>query len=416
MIEYKKHRLDNGLRVLVHSDTSTPMVAVNTLYNVGARDERPDKTGFAHLFEHLMFEGSIHVPRFDYALQRAGGENNAFTTNDITNYYLSLPAQNLETAFWLESDRMLGLDFSEQKLETQKNVVVEEYKQSYLNQPYGDAWLLIRPLAYEVHPYRWATIGKSIDHIKDATLPDVKDFFAAFYNPSNAILTVAGNVEASDVFELAEKWFGDIDSPPAYRRKLPEEPGQSGAKRKTVTRDVPQSQIYIVFHMCGRGHPDFHTTDLLSDILSNGESARLPARLVHEQRMFSDINAYISGNLDPGLFVITGKPHNHTDIEKAEEVLWKEALGLVNNVVDQRELQKVKNKVEATHTFSESNLLAKAMNLAYYELQGDAGIYNRQIEAYAKVTADDIQRVASGLFRQENSATLRYLRNTHMPS
>ncbi len=409
MINYEKHTLGNGLRVLVHRDTSTPMVAVNTLYDVGARDEHPDKTGFAHLFEHLMFEGSLHVPRFDYALQHAGGENNAFTTNDITNYYLSLPAQNLETALWIESDRMLGLDFSHQKLETQKNVVTEEYRQSYLNRPYGDAWLLMRPLAYDVHPYQWATIGKNIDHINEASLDDVRSFFASFYNPSNAILTVAGHVETQQVFAMADKWFGGIASPGKVQRQLPEEPVQQEAKRKTVERDVPQNQLYIVFHMCGRGHPDFHATDLVSDILANGESARLQARLVHDQRIFSEVNAYITGNLDPGLFVITGKPHNSVDIEKAEDMLWKEALDLVYNPPEDRELQKLKNKVEATHTFSESNQLAKAMNLAYYELQGDAAIYNRQMEAYERVTTGDIQRVAALTFRKENSSTLRYL-------
>ncbi len=412
MIHCEKHTLKNGLRVVVHRDKTTPMAAVNVLYDVGARDEDPDKTGFAHLFEHLMFEGSAHVPRFDYELQHAGGENNAFTTNDITNYYQSLPAQNLETAFWLESDRMFGLDFSEQKLETQKNVVVEEYRQSYLNQPYGDAWLLIRPVAYDVHPYRWATIGKNIDHIRNASLQDVKEFFSTFYNPSNAIVTVAGNVEADNVFALAEKWFGDIPAGEPYNRNLPAEPPQLKEKRERVQRDVPQNQIYMAFHVCGRSHQDFHGTDLLSDLLANGESARLPARLIHDQEMFSEINAYITGNLDPGLLVITGKPHNGVAIEKAGDMLWKEARDLLTNEVDGRELQKVKNRVEASHTFSESNLLAKAMNMAYYELQGDADSYNKQLEKYARVTAVDIQRIAAETFRRENCTTLQYLK-TH---
>ena len=411
MIHFEKHTLKNGLRVLVHRDDTTPMAAVNVLYDVGARDEDPDKTGFAHLFEHLMFEGSVHVPRFDYELQHAGGENNAFTTNDITNYYQSLPAQNLETAFWLESDRMFGLDFSEQKLETQKNVVVEEYRQSYLNQPYGDAWLLMRPVAYDVHPYRWATIGKNIDHIKNASLQDVKEFFSTFYNPSNAIVTVAGNVEVDNVFALAEKWFGNIPAGEPYHRNLPAEPPQLKEKRESVQRDVPQNQIYMAFHVCGRSHQDFYGTDLLSDLLANGESARLPARLIHDQEMFSEINAYITGNLDPGLFVITGKPHNGVAVEKAEDMLWKEARDLLTNKVEGRELQKVKNRVEATHTFSESNLLAKAMNMAYYELQGDADSYNKQLEKYARVTADDIQRIAAEIFRRENCTTLQYLKN-----
>lgn len=409
MITFERKILGNGLRVLVHQDGFTPMAAVNVLYDVGARDEDPEKTGFAHLFEHLMFEGSVNVPRFDYELQHAGGENNAFTTNDITNYFQSQPARNLETAFWLESDRMYGLDFSEQKLETQKNVVVEEYRQSYLNQPYGDAWLLMRPLAYAAHPYRWATIGKNIDHIREATLQDVKTFFRKYYHPANAVLAVAGNVDPAQVYDLAEKWFGDIPAGQPNPRQLPVEPPQLQEKRKTVHRDVPQNQLYMVFHSCGRMHPDFYATDLLSDILANGESARLSARLVHDQKIFSELNAYVTGNLDPGLFVITGKPHQDVDMDQAEDMLWKETQNLVANKVADRELQKVKNRVEATKTFSESNLLARAMNLAYYELQGDADLYNRQTEAYARVQSDDIQRIAGDVFRRANASILHYL-------
>ncbi len=408
MVKFQRHILPNGLRVLVHRDETTPLAAVNILYDVGARDEHSERTGFAHLFEHLMFEGSANVPRFDYELQHAGGENNAFTTNDITNYYLSLPAQNLETAFWLESDRMMALAFSPEKLLTQQNVVTEEYRQSYLNQPYGDAWLLMRPLAYDVHPYRWATIGKDISHIRDATLQDVKDFFHTYYHPANAILTVSGNVEASRVFELAEKWFGDIHPGPVNSRKLPPEPRQSKEKRLSAKRDVPQHQIYLAFHMCARNHPDFHAADLISDVLANGESSRLTARLLHDQKVFSEINAYITGNLDPGLLVIAGKPHPETDPEKAEDMLWKEAYDLVVNPLTERELQKVKNRVEASQTYSESNVMAKAMNLAYYELQGDADLYNQQIENYQRVKAEDIQRVAAEIFRRDNLSVLHY--------
>ncbi|TVR40804.1 MAG: insulinase family protein [Bacteroidia bacterium] len=408
MVKFHRHILSNGLRVLVHRDETTPLAAVNILYDVGARDEHPERTGFAHLFEHLMFEGSANVPRFDYELQHAGGENNAFTTNDITNYYLSLPAQNLETAFWLESDRMLALAFSSEKLLTQQNVVTEEYRQSYLNQPYGDAWLLMRPLAYDVHPYRWATIGKDISHIRDATLQDVKDFFHTYYHPANAILTVTGNVEESRVFELAEKWFGDIPPGPLNIRKLPPEPLQKKEKRLSAKRDVPQHQIYMTFHMCARNHPDFHTADLISDMLANGESSRLPARLLHDQKVFSEVNAYVTGNLDPGLLVIAGKPHLETDPAEAEDMLWKEAYDLVANAVTERELQKVKNRVEASQTYSESNVMAKAMNLAYYELQGDAGLYNKQIENYQRVKAEDIQRVAGEIFRRDNLSVLHY--------
>ncbi len=408
MISFDRHRLQNGLRVLVHRDQTTPMAAVNILYDVGARDEHPERTGFAHLFEHLMFEGSENITRFDNALQLAGGENNAFTTNDITNYYLNLTARNLETAFWLESDRMIGLDFSEKNLDTQKKVVTEEFRQSYLNQPYGDAWLLLRHLAYAVHPYRWATIGREIAHIRDATLDEVKRFFSMYYHPANAVLSVAGNVEAEKVFALAEKWFGDIPPGKVLQRQLPAEPTQQSEKRLTVERDVPQHQIFMAFHMCARSHPDFHASDLISDILSNGESARLPERLLYDRKVFSEVNAYITGNIDPGLFVITGKPHHGTDPAEAEDMLWKEAADLATNRVQDKELQKVKNRVEATSTFSDSNLMAKAMNLAYYELQGDADLYNKQTEAYNLVTAENIKQVASSIFRRENMSVLHY--------
>ncbi len=408
MVSYKKHTLDNGLRVIVHSDGTTPMAAVNILYDVGARDEEPERTGFAHLFEHLMFEGSVNVDRFDQNLQNAGGENNAFTTNDITNYYISLPAQNIETAFWLESDRMLGLGFSEEKLKTQKNVVTEEYRQSYLNQPYGDSWLLLRPLAYRVHPYRWATIGKNIEHIQEASLGDVKKFFSTFYRPSNAILSVAGNVQPEKIFSLAEKWFGDIPAGTPHVRNLPREPEQDGTKRSSVRRDVPQHQIFMAFHMCERSHPDFHTADLISDILSNGESARLPSRLVHDSKVFSEVNAFVTGNLDPGLLVVAGKPHNGVDIEKAEDMLWKEISDLVHNLASKRELDKVKNRVEATQTFSDSNVMAKAMNLAYYELQGDASLYNYQKDAYSAVSQEGLRRLAREIIREENMSVLHY--------
>ncbi len=410
MVEFRKHTLSNGLKVIVHRDTTTPMAAVNILYDVGARDEDPDRTGFAHLFEHLMFEGSVNILRYDYHLQHAGGENNAFTTNDITNYYLTLPAQNLETAFWLESDRMLNLAFSEEKLATQKNVVVEEYRQSYLNQPYGDAWLMLRPLAYTEHPYRWATIGQCIDHIYHANLADVKSFFKRFYHPANAILTVAGHVDPDHVFKLAEKWFGEIDAGQGNIRDLPREPSQKEERRQVVERDVPQDQIFMAFHMCARTHPDFFATDLLSDILANGDSARLPAKLVHEQKLFSEVNAYLTGNIDPGLFVITGKPHSHVDARQAEEILWREALTMANEAIGVRELQKVKNKIEATQTFSESNVLAKAMNLSYHELLGDAAMINKQTDAYFSVDASHIKRVAADLFALRNVSVLHYVK------
>lgn len=408
MVNFEKHILSNGLKVLVHRDDATPMAAVNILYDVGARDEHPDRTGFAHLFEHFMFEGSVNIPHYDRPLQFAGGENNAFTTTDITNYYLTLPAQNLEVAFWLESDRMLGLALSDEKLSIQKKVVTEEYRQSYLNQPYGDAWLLLQPLSYKVHPYRWSTIGASIDHIRDASLDEVKAFFKRFYHPANAILSVTGNVNPEDVFRLAEKWFGGIQPGKQSIRKLPQEPGQQEERRMTVFRDVPQNQVYLAFHMCGRSHADFHAADLISDLLSNGESARLNSKLVHDRKFFSEVNAYVTGQLDPGLLIITGKPKPEIALREAEDALWTEASLLVNERVDERELQKVKNKVEASHVFTESNMLAKAMNLAYYELMGDADLLNQQVDAWFKVTSEDIQRVAADIFTRKNANVLNY--------
>ena len=408
MVKFEKHTLPNGLRILVHRDETTPLAAFNLLYDVGARDETPGKTGFAHLFEHLMFEGSVNIQDYDRQLQYAGGENNAFTTNDITNYYVTLPAQNLEVAFWLESDRMLGLDFSEKKLETQKSVVVEEYRQSYLNQPYGDAMLLLRPLAYQVHPYQWATIGQDIEQIKNAGMDDVKGFFRRFYNPSNAILCVSGFVDPQEVFRLAEKWFGDIPAGPVNGRNLPAEPSREQEKRKEVTGDVPQHQIFMAYHMCRLTHPDYHATDLVSDLLANGESARLTREFVHDRKVFSEANAYVAGSIDPGLLMVTAKLHEQVSPSEAEELLRNELEKLMTTRPDDRELQKVKNRVEATHTYFESSVLAKAMSLCWYELLGDADLLNRQTDAYARVEPEDVRRVAEGVFRAENLSILHY--------
>ena len=411
MVKFEKHTLPNGLRILVHRDETTPLAAFNLLYDVGARDETPGKTGFAHLFEHLMFEGSVNIQDYDRQLQYAGGENNAFTTNDITNYYVTLPAQNLEVAFWLESDRMLGLDFSEKKLETQKSVVVEEYRQSYLNQPYGDAMLLLRPLAYQVHPYQWATIGQDIEQIKNAGMDDVKGFFRRFYNPSNAILCVSGFVDPQEVFRLAEKWFGDIPAGPVNERNLPAEPSREHEKRKEVTGDVPQHQIFMAYHMCSRTHPDYHATDLISDLLANGESARLTREFVHDRKVFSEANAYVTGSVDPGLLMVTAKLHEQVSPSEAENLLRNELEQLVTARPDDRELQKVKNRVEATHTYFESSVLAKAMNLSWYELLGDADLLNRQTDAYARVEPEDIRRVAEEVLRADNLSILHYGKN-----
>lgn len=408
MVEYKKFVLENGLRVLVHEDHNTPMACVNVLYDVGARDEDPEKTGFAHLFEHLMFGGSLHIPNYDQELQRVGGENNAFTSNDITNYYITLPAVNLETALWLESDRMLSLSFSEQSLEVQRNVVCEEFKQRYLNQPYGDMWLRMRPLAYKKHPYRWATIGKELRHIEEATMPDVKSFFRKFYHPGNAVLVIAGDVHLQEVQGLVEKWFGDIPSGSKQQRNLPEEPIQQEIRREETWADVPVNSIYMAFHGPDRQSKDYYAMELISDLLSRGSSSRLYRRLVKEAPLFSEIGSYSMGSIDTNLFLIDGKPLESVVIEDAEDAIWQQLSLLKEERVDENELQKVKNKVESTMVFAELSILDKAMNLAFFELLGNADEYNQEVQKYLDVTSEDIFRVANELFRKENSSTLIY--------
>ncbi|MFC4210351.1 M16 family metallopeptidase [Pedobacter lithocola] len=409
MVDFNRFTLANGLKVLVHEDATTQMAVLNILYDVGARDEDPEKTGFAHLFEHLMFGGSVNIPNYDEPLQRVGGENNAFTSNDITNYYITLPAENIETAFWLESDRMLNLAFSEKSLETQINVVSEEFKQRYLNQPYGDIWLKLRPLAYKKHAYRWATIGKELSHIENATMSDVKAFFNKHYNPQNAILVVGGNVKTEDVKKLAEKWFEPIPSGDKYNRNLPQEDKQNEARFETVKANVPLNAIYVAFKTPGRLSNDYYAYDLLSDILSGGKSSRLHNSLLKEQQLFSDINAYISSSLDPGLFIVEGKLVEGVSIERAEAAIWEELEKIKTELVDANELTKVKNKVESVLVFSEMSLLDKAMNLAYYELLGNADILNNEASQYLKVEAEDIKRISNQTFDKNSSSTLYYL-------
>jgi len=413
MIEFDRFTLDNGLRVIVHRDTSTPIVAMNILYNVGSRDEHPERTGFAHLFEHLMFGGSVNIPRFDEPLERVGGENNAFTNNDFTNYYLTVPGHNLETAFWLESDRMLDLAFSTKSFDVQRNVVVEEFRQNYLNQPYGDAWLLLRPLAYKVHPYRWATIGIDPSHIEEAGMDEVHDFYKRFYNPCNAIMVIAGNVDTNEIRLLSEKWFGVIQKGSIYERNLPVEPEQTEPRTLAVKRDVPYDSIYKVWHMCGRLDDGFYATDMISDLLSAGQSGRLQQQLVKNKRLFSDISAFISGDIEAGLFVITGKLMEGVMMEDAEKAVQLEIDKICHEIVGEAELQKVKNRFEAMMEFSEMRVLEKAMNLAYYELLGDAGQVNKLVSKYASVTSVDVVSEAKKLFRPENSSTLYYFANNH---
>jgi zinc protease len=408
MLQFSKHTLPNGLKVIVHEDHTTPLAAVNVLYDVGSRDENPERTGFAHLFEHLMFGGSQNIPDYDGPLQIAGGDNNAFTSNDITNYYETLPASNLETAFWLESDRMMQLDFNEQSLDTQRNVVIEEFKQRYLNQPYGDIWLLLRPVAYKVHPYLWDTIGKNISHIENATLDDVKNFFYSHYCPDRAILSVAGNVKADHIFSLAEKWFGNIDRKSPYKRNLPAEPRQTERRTLEVRKKVPADAIYMAYHCPARTDKEFHAVDLLTDILSSGKSSRLYHVLVKEKKLFSEINAFTTAEFDKSLVVVMGKLLQDVKMETAEKAIEDELSKIMNERAGEREIQKVKNKTIANIEFSEIDVASRALNLAYYELTGDANEANRQEEYYLAVNTNDIQRQAQQIFRNDNCSVLYY--------
>ncbi|MCO6499018.1 MAG: insulinase family protein [Vicingus serpentipes] len=413
MINFEKFTLKNGLKVIVHQDKSTPIVAFNMLYDVGARDEDKNKTGFAHLFEHLMFGGSINIPNFDEPLQKVGGDNNAFTSNDITNYYITVPKDNIETAFWLESDRMLSLAFTEKSLAVQRDVVIEEFKQNYLNQPYGDVWLLLRPLAYQKHPYQWPTIGKEIAHIENATMKDVKAFFYQHYLPNNAILAVAGDVETKHIQSLTEKWFGDIPAGKVPLRNLLKEPQQTEERRLKVERDVPANAIYKAYKMCSKTHQDFHATDLLSDILSLGKSSRLHSSLIKEQKLFSEINAYVMGSYDDGLLVISGNLSENIDFETAEKSIIQELEKVKSEMVSKTELTKVKNKIESTHEFSETSVLNKAMNLAFAELLGDANDVNLEGEKYQQVTPEDILRIANEILNETNCSTLIYAKSNN---
>lgn len=408
MIDFQRFVLNNGLTVLVHEDHSTPMVAVNVLYKVGSRDESIDKTGFAHLFEHLMFGGSENIPHFDEPIQMAGGDSNAFTNNDITNFYDVLPAENLETAFWLESDRMYRLNFSHQSLDIQRKVVIEEFKETCLTQPYGDAWHHLLEIAYEVHPYRWPTIGKTPEHIENATLEDVEQFFYQYYRPNNAVLVVSGNCNIKTVQTLSEKWFGDIERGKIPTRNLPQEPVQTTFHHRLKEDKVPVDALFMAFHAPSRIHADYHTVDLLSDVLSNGQSSRLYRRLLKKRSLFSEIDAYITGSLDPGLLIIEGKPAEGVSLETAEAAVWAELELLKKAPISVNELQKLKNKIESTLIFSEANILTKAMNLAFFEVLGDPNLINEEPKKYQAVTPIAIQQQAQLIFRKENCSELYY--------
>lgn len=411
MIQFEKFTLSNGLKVIVHEDFSTPLATINILYDVGARDEDEAKTGFAHLFEHLMFGGSVNIPSYDTPLQEAGGENNAFTSNDITNYYLTIPANNIETGFWLESDRMLSLAFSEKSLEVQRNVVIEEFKQRYLNQPYGDVWLLLRELAYQVHPYKWNTIGKEIKHIEDATMDDVKDFFKTHYHPANAVMVVAGAVKLDQIKTLSEKWFAPIPAQIKKQRNLPKEPAQTQARRLEVERNVPATAIYKAYHIADRMHANYYVHDLISDILGRGQSSRLHQALVKEKELFTEIGAYLTGNIDPGLLVISGKIRENVSVELAELGIEEVIHQLLTDGVGERELAKVKNKAESSYAFEQMGISNIALTLAFWELMGDANLASSELDRIQSVTIDKANEEIARVLSPTNCNTLIYKSN-----
>jgi zinc protease len=409
MVPFTRHILSNGLRVLIHEDHNTPLVAVNTLYYVGSRDERPDRTGFAHLFEHLMFAGSRNVKDFDEPLQHAGGENNAYTTNDYTTFYEILPAENLETALWLESDRMSGLRISERILNVQRRVVVEEFKETCLNEPYGDAWHHISDLMFKVHPYRWPVIGLTPQHIEEAHLADVKEFYQNWYRPNNAVVSIAGNIKTDEALQKVEKWFAPVPAGQAPLRHLPAEPVQTAPQSRVLEADVPIPAVFLCFRVPARVHADFYPVDLLSDILCNGPSSRLYRRLLKEQQLFSSIDAYVTANFDPGLLIIEGKLNEGIRPEAALDAVWRELELLQQTPVDARELDKIRRRFESTLVYSEISILNKAQNLGFYEALQRAELMNEETDIYLSVSAADMQRVARDIFRPDNSATLSYI-------
>jgi zinc protease len=409
MISFEKHRLDNGLTIIAHYDEATPMVTSNILYKAGSRDEDPEVTGLAHLFEHLMFEGTHEVANFDSLVTMAGGENNAFTNNDLTDYYITLPANNLETALWLESDRMTGLDLSDNRIMTQKSVVTEEFRQRYLNQPYGDLLLLLRPLAYKVHPYRWSAIGMDISHIEKADSISTREFYERFYNPSNAILSVAGSVRPDDVFGMAEKWFADKEGRKTGIRALQAEPVQNGRRELIVRRRVPAAHLVMAYHTGERSGRDFYILDLVTDILSGCESGRFPSLLVREKELFSEADIYLSGELDPGLVIFSGRIRNGVDINRAEEAVASELGRLADEPVSDAELEKARNRYESLRLMSYMSAANKAFGLAFHELLGDADGINSETEKYMSVTAREISECSSRTFDRGNCSVIYYL-------
>jgi zinc protease len=407
MIHFERFQLDNGLKVLFHKDETSPLAVVNTLYDVGARDESEDKTGFAHLFEHLMFGGSLHIPDFDMPLQRAGGESNAFTSNDITNYYDILPAHNLETALWLESDRMLSLAFTDKSLEVQRSVVIEEFKQRYLNQPYGDVWLQLRPLAYKVHPYKWATIGKEISHIEDAKMDDVRSFFHKHYHPANAVLCIAGNFEINQIQDLTHKWYGDIEGKMKPARLLPIEPEQTEFRELVIERDVPANAFYYAFKMAERKSQDYYVADVISDALGREKSSRLYVALKKERQLVSEISCYVMGSTDQGLLIISGKMNEGVTFDQIDQAIWMVLDELKSNEMKDEELQRLQIKIHTSRAFQDQGMLNRAMHLCHFELMGDANGVNEEALLYSAIKPEHIRDVASRILQRTNCSVLK---------
>lgn len=408
MIRYTRTVLDNGLRLLVHEDPSTELVAVNIVYDVGSKDESPDRTGFAHLFEHLMFGGSEHAASFDDPIQYAGGECNAFTNSDLTNFFCLLPADNLELALFLEADRMQHLVLNKRTLTVQRNVVTEEFKETCLQEPYGDMWHQFAPLAYQQHTYRWPTIGMSLQHIEEAQIEDVASFYKRFYGPNNAVCVIAGNVKAEEAIDLASGIFGKVPARHRPVRSLPHEEAQHSQRRLTCHGDVPVDALYMGFHMPARSESDYYRADLLSDVLAGGKSTRLFENLVKEKELCAEIDAYITGTIDPGLFMIEAKPADSISVETVEEEIWKLISDLHDTGIAEEELQTHQNKVESSIFFANCSVLNKAINLAYFELIDQPELINLEHQAYQSVSADDMLRVSRRILRPENCSVLQY--------
>lgn len=411
MINLRRITLDNGLRVLVHEDHTTPLVACNVVYNVGSRDEHPDHTGFAHLMEHFMFTGSKNVPDFDNALQKVGAINNAYTSQDLTNYYIVLPANNIETAFWVESDRMLELAFEQRSLDVQKNVVIEEFKENYLNRPYGDLMMLFNQMAYERHPYQWLPIGKKVEHIAEVTMDMIKDFYYKFYRPNNAVLVVAGNVHFEEVVPLVQKWFGDIPMGNTPAKNYPQELPQTTARHLTVKRDAPSDLLLKGWHMCNRMHPDYYACDLLSDMFGTGQSSYLYKELVTDRKMFTDISASIMGTHDEGLFLISGRPVEGVSAQDADKALCDFLYQYQFGPTFPHDLRKVQNRAESVLLQNDIKIDDRASNIAVGEIISNAEYFLNESQHYFDVTEDQMRRLSSELFTKEGSCTLYYCAN-----